>query len=131
MSLFADDAILIDPHFPTPRMQGKAAIAEAFRESMSGMRSFGYAIVNYSESESGQCAAVETATHHVVARGIKIDFPQVFVFEAEDGCLKRVQAYEPYGPHGIMGVFLFLARLKERFSRKWLPATSSVAASTS
>jgi ketosteroid isomerase-like protein len=47
MSLFADDAVVIDPHFPTPQMQGKAAIREGFREAMSGMRSFGYTIVNY------------------------------------------------------------------------------------
>jgi len=66
MSLFADDAVVIDPHFPTPQMQGKAAIREAFRGAMSGMRSFGYIIVNYCESENGQCAAVETATHHVL-----------------------------------------------------------------
>ena len=28
MTLFADDAILIDPHFPEERMQGKTAIKE-------------------------------------------------------------------------------------------------------
>jgi ketosteroid isomerase-like protein len=28
MSLFADDAVVIDPHFPTPQMQGKAAIIQ-------------------------------------------------------------------------------------------------------
>src|SRR5258708_2560208 len=63
MSLFAEDAIVIDPHFPTPQMQGKAVITEAFRGAMSGMWSFGYTIVNYCESENGQCAAVETATN--------------------------------------------------------------------
>ena len=31
MSLFADDAVVIDPHFPTRQMQGKAAIREGFR----------------------------------------------------------------------------------------------------
>jgi ketosteroid isomerase-like protein len=42
MNLFADDAVLIDPHFPRARMQGKAAIAKGFAEAMSEMRSFGY-----------------------------------------------------------------------------------------
>jgi ketosteroid isomerase-like protein len=118
MSLFADDAVVIDPHFPKPQMQGKAAITEAFRGAMSGMRSFGYTIVNYCESENGQCAAVETATHHVVNQGMKLNFPQVFIFDVADGRITRMQAYEPYGPHGIMGVFLFVARLPKRFSRK-------------
>jgi ketosteroid isomerase-like protein len=118
MSVFADDAVVIDPHFPTPQMQGKAAITEGFRGAITGMRSFGYTIVNYFESENGQRAAVETATHHVVKQGMKLNFPQVFIFEAADGRITRMQAYEPYGPHGIMGFFLFLVRLKKRFSRK-------------
>ena len=118
MSLLADDAVVIDPHFPTPQMQGKAVITEAFRGAMSGMRSFGYTIVNYCESENGQCAAVETATHHVLIQGMKRNFPQVFIFEVANGHITRLQAYEPYGPHGIMGVFLLVARLTKRFSRK-------------
>ena len=118
MSVFAENAVVIDPHFPTPQIQGKAVITQAFRGAMSGMRSFGYTIVNYCESENGQCAAVETATHHVVKQGMKLNFPQVFIFEAADGRITRMQAYEPYGPHGIVGFFLFLVRFKKRFSRK-------------
>ncbi len=118
MSVFAEDAIVIDPHFPTQRMQGKAAIMEGLRGAMAGMRSFGYTIVNYYESENGQGAAVETATHHIVKQGMKLNFPQVFIFDAADGRITRMQAYEPYGPHGITGTFLFLARLKNRFLRK-------------
>jgi len=75
-------------------------------------------IVNYFESENGQRAAVETATHHVVKQGMKLNFPQVFIFETADGRITRMQAYEPYGPHRIMGLFLFLARLLKRLSRK-------------
>ena len=52
---------------------------------MSGMRSFGYTIVNYFESENEQCAAVETATHHVLKQGMKRNFPQVFIFEVAGG----------------------------------------------
>src|SRR5437763_6975549 len=88
------------------------------RRRCKGKRSFGYTIVNYCESENGQCAAVETATHHVMTRGIKLNFPQVFIFETADGRITRIQAYEPYGPHGIMGVLLSLRRLTQRFSRK-------------
>jgi ketosteroid isomerase-like protein len=118
MSLFADDAVLIDPHFPTPRMQGKAAITEGLRGAIAGMQSFGYTTVNYFESEDGQRAAVETATHHVIAQGERRNFPQVFIFETADGSITRMQAYEPYGPHGIMGAFLFIARLKKSLFRK-------------
>ncbi len=118
MSVFADDAVVIDPHFPTQPLQGKAAITKGFRAAMNGMQSFGYTIVNYCESENGQCASVETATHHIAKPGIKLNFPQVFIFEVADGQITRMQAYEPYGPHGITGFFLFLARLQQRFLRK-------------
>ena len=106
MQLFADGAVVLDPHFPTPLMQGKATIRKGFGEAMSGMRSFGYTIVNYFESENGQGAAVETATHHVLKQGMERIFPQVFIFEVADEHITRLQAYEPYGPHGIIGVFL-------------------------
>ena len=118
MCLFAEDAVLIDPHFPTPQMQGKAVITEGFRGAMRGMRSFGYTIVNYCESENGQCAAVETATHHVLKQGKKLDFPQVFIFERADGYITRLQAYEPYGPHGMVGFFLSVGRFIKKVSRK-------------
>ena len=118
MRVFAEDAVVIDPHFPKPRMQGKTAIRKGLQGAMGGMRFFGYTIVNYCESENGQCAAVETATHHVLKQGRKLNFPQVFIFEVADGHIKRLQAYEPYGPHGIMGAFLGLARLANRFLSK-------------
>lgn len=114
MRLFADDALVIDPHFPTPQMRGKAAITDAFREAISGMRSFGYTTVTYCESSNGQRAAVETATHHVLKHGMTLDFPQVFIFDVMDGLITRMQAYEPYGPHGIGELFLSVARLKRR-----------------
>ena len=30
MALFADDALLVDPHYPVPRMQGRVAIERAY-----------------------------------------------------------------------------------------------------
>jgi hypothetical protein len=76
---------------------------------MSGMRSFGYTIVNYCESANGHCAAVETATHHVLKEGMQRNFPRAFIFETANGRITRMQAYEPYWPHGIVGVFLWFA----------------------
>src|SRR5689334_3179314 len=94
---------------------GKAAIRKSFEGTMSGMRSFGYTIVNYCESEDGRCAAVKTATHHVLKQGMKRDFPQVFIFEVANEHITRLQAYEPYGLHGILGAFLSLPGLASRF----------------
>jgi ketosteroid isomerase-like protein len=114
MGLFADDAVLVDPHFPAPRIQGKRAIADALGGACAGMRSFGYTIVNYFESADGQHAAAEVATHHILKMGLKLNFPQMFVFDATGGRITRIQAYEPYGPQGLAGAFLFLSRLKRR-----------------
>ena len=44
MGVLADDALLIDPHFPQPRMEGKVAIRKGFGGAMRGMTSFGYTI---------------------------------------------------------------------------------------
>jgi len=117
LRVFADDAIVIDSHFPTPRMRGKAAIRDGFRGAMGATRSFGYTIMHYFESEDGQRAAVEMASHHVLKYGMERAFLQVFIFEVADGRVMLLQAYEPYGPHGIVGAFL-LARFAHRFARK-------------
>jgi hypothetical protein len=38
-------------------------------------------------------------THHTLADGTKLAFPQVFVGEIDsDGLLRRLQAYLPYPP---------------------------------
>src|SRR5262245_30410321 len=106
------------PTFRRRRCKGRQPSRKPFGGAMSGMRSFGYTIVNYCESENGQCEAVETATHHVLKEGMKRNFPQVFIFEMANGRITRMQAYEPYGPHGMVGVFLWFARLTNRFLRK-------------
>ncbi len=100
LNVFAEDGVLVDPHFPTPRMQGKEAIGNPMRKLMNGMKSFGYTIVNYCESENGLCAAAEVATQHVMQTGKSLNFPQLFMFEVADGRITRMQAYEPYGPKG-------------------------------
>ena len=73
--------------------------------------------MNYLESADGQCAAVETTTITSSPTGINLNFPQMFVFEVADGRIKRMQAYEPYGPHGLMGFFVFLSRLTTLWRR--------------
>ncbi len=45
-----------------------------------------------------------------------LEFPQVFIFDMAAEHITRMQAYEPYGPHGIYGAFLFLGRLKRKLT---------------
>ncbi len=118
LSFFADDAVLIDPHYPNPRMVGKAAIETGLRWGFGSMRKMGFPIVNYFEDPSGQKAVVEVATSHVLSTGMQLNFPQVFVIEVRDGLVTRLQAYEPYGPGGIPGVVLALTRLIWRLTGK-------------
>jgi SnoaL-like domain len=44
MSLFADDAVLIDPHYPQPRMQGRAAIERGLRWGLNSLDKPGFAL---------------------------------------------------------------------------------------
>lgn len=117
LSFFADNAIFIDPHYPTPRMVGKLAIAKGVQWGFDGMRKFSFKIVNYFEANDGHCAAVEVETSHILKNGIKLHFPQVFVFEVHEGLIHRLQAYEPYGPSGVAGFILAMTRLKHKLLR--------------
>ena len=54
MSVFADQAVLVDPHSPSPRMESKAAIREALRAATAGMTSLGYTIQTTSSRQTGR-----------------------------------------------------------------------------
>lgn len=112
--LFADDAVFIDPHYPNLEMKGRKEIEWGLNWGFSSMKQFGFTIVHSFVSEDGARAAVEIDTHHTLAGGQKLDFPQAFFAEAANGKLIGFRAYEPYRPNGIGGFFLRLSHLKAK-----------------
>jgi len=118
LACFADDAILIDPHYPTPRMVGKQAISEGVRWAFATLDQMHFTPVNYFAAEDGQRAAVEVATAHVVRGGRQLRFVQTFVIETQASRITRLQVYTPYGPPGLGGLLLGLLRLQRRWSRR-------------
>ncbi len=111
LALCADDVELIDPHYPNTHMKGRAAISEGLGWAFGVMKSMSFKVVKYFPAEDGQGAAVEVATAHVLRNGKALNFPQAFIFETRAGLITRLQAYEPYGPGGVVGIFLQLNRL--------------------
>jgi ketosteroid isomerase-like protein len=112
LAYFAQDGVFIDPHFPEPRMVGHVAIRRGLEWAFKSLEQPGFTLRRlWLDGESG---ALEVETHHRIRDGLRADFPQVFVFEARNGLLTRLQAYEPYGPHGIQGAALALTRLARR-----------------
>ncbi len=118
LAFFADNGVLFDPHYPTPRMVGHAAIADGLRWGFGSMKTFGFTIEKFYPGEDGQSAACEVASAHILNVGMRLNFPQTFFFEVRDEKVTRLQAYEPYGPNGIGGVVLGLTRLGRRLRRK-------------
>lgn len=114
LQFFAEDAVFIDPHYPSPVMAGKAAITDGLRWGFGGMKQFGFKIVNYFESADGRQAAVEMATHHILQKGRHLQFPQAFFVDTQNNLITRLQAYEPYGPSGIVGMVLGGFRAQRR-----------------
>lgn len=116
-ALMAPDGVLVDPHYPTPRMVGWTAIEDGLRWAFGTIEAFGFEIVHRLESGDGRHAAVEVDCHHVLRGGRRLAFRQVFVADVEDGRIGRLQAYEPYGPGGLVGLVLRLARFGRRLRR--------------
>ena len=116
MSYFAEDAILYDPHYPQPRMVGKAAIEQGIAWGMSSLEKPGFKLRNlWADGNSG---VAELDTHHLIKGGIESKFDQVFVFEIRDGKFTRLQSYVPYPPHGIAGVIGNVTKLVWRLQGK-------------
>ncbi len=110
MDDFNEGAEFIDPHYPNTHMKGKEEILKGLTWGFKGLKKLGFTIVNYFEAEDGQSAAVEVATAHELPNGKKLNFPQVFIFEVKDHKITRLQAYEPYGPHGVINIMLVVTR---------------------
>ncbi len=105
---FADDAVLIDPHYPEPRMVGSTAIRQGLGWGLGNLVRPGFAIRNL--LIDGDKAAIEVDTHHVFKGGMKLRLAQLFLLEARDGKIQRLQAYVPYGPPGVAGLLTRLTR---------------------
>ncbi|MCB9452332.1 MAG: nuclear transport factor 2 family protein [Anaerolineaceae bacterium] len=108
LALFADDAVVYDPHYPIPRMEGKPAIRQGFEWGLSNMEQPGFTVRHlWGDDTSG---AVEVDTHHVFKGGMALKFDQVFVYETRDGLITRLQSYVPYPPGGIGGLLARITR---------------------
>ena len=113
----ADDAVLIDPHYPTPRMAGKGAIREGLGWVFATMDTLHFSVITFCSAEGGEHAALEVATRHTLRGGRAVELRQVLIVERHAGLITRLQAYPPYGPGGIGGLFLRLIRLRRRLTR--------------
>lgn len=96
LDLFADDAVVIDPHYPQPVMKGKAAIQQGFTWAFTNMEKPGITVLHtWEENGTG---AIEVNTYHVFRGGMKLSFPQVFVCETRDGQLRACNPICPMAP---------------------------------
>jgi len=102
LGFFADDAVLIDPHYPQPHMQGRAEIERGMRWGFSSLEKPGFSVRN--RAVAGAIEFYEVDTEHKLKFGPTIAFDQAFVVETRDGKIARLQAYEPYPAPGIAGV---------------------------
>jgi len=109
LSFFAEDAVLFDPHYPVPKMEGIGAIRQGLEWGLGNMEKPGISIRHF--WMDGANGAIETDTHHVFKGGMELKFDQVFIFETQDGKITRMQAYVPYPPPGIGGLLTKLTKL--------------------
>ena len=118
LGLFADEAVLFDPHYPEMEMSGRAAIERGIAWGMGSMEQFGFTVKQGFASDDGAKAIVEVDTHHVLKGGKALNFPQVFVVETEGGLITALRAYEPYRPDGLTGFFVRVSHLQERITHR-------------
>lgn len=111
MGHIAEDALLIDPHYPVINMEGKRAIRNGLEWAFSGMKEFGFNVQQIFESEDGQRAAIEMQCSHVIKAGKRFDFQQVWIVDITGDKLSRLQAFVPYGPNGMHGLILGITRV--------------------
>jgi ketosteroid isomerase-like protein len=112
LATFVDDAVLIDPHYPEPRMKGRVAIERGLRWSLGSLDKPGFSIRN--SASSGDISFFEVDTRHRLKIGLTVAFDQVFVVETREGRIARLQAYEPYPAPGVAGLIRRATRIAWR-----------------
>lgn len=114
LTMFAEDAVICDPHYPFPRMEGKAAIRHGLTWALKTLAKPGFEVREV--WMNGNKGVVEVQTHHVLTHGPDLHFEQVFLFETRDGLITHLRAFVPYRPPGIGG---WIARLTAAWWRLW------------
>ena len=113
MQHFAEDAVLIDPHYPQPHMVGHQAIRRGLSWGLGKMVKPGLSLRHvWIDADS---AAIEVDTHHRFKGGIVRRFDQLFVVETRAGKITRLQVYVPYAAPGMAGLLTRLTRLVWRW----------------
>src|SRR5450755_2006719 len=79
MSLFAEDALLVDPHYPRARMKGRVQIERGIRWGLSSLKTPGFTLRH--SAVDGDIGFFEVDTKHLLSIGMTIEFEQVFVVE--------------------------------------------------
>ena len=103
MPHFADDAVLIDPHYPIMEMRGKEAIRKGLTWGLKPLITASFTTENF--WITGNEGAIKLKTNHVFKGGNKVDIMQVFLFTLNgDKKLTYLQSFVPYRPPGLGGL---------------------------
>jgi ketosteroid isomerase-like protein len=117
MGFFHHNAEFIDPHYPVVTMKGIKQIREGFLWGFRGVKSFQFEQLNYFENKTATSASIEFATTLILKNGKQLNYQQVFIIETHDNKISRCQAYETYGPHGMLKFMLIITRLINKIRR--------------
>jgi ketosteroid isomerase-like protein len=96
LALFADGAVLIDPHYPNPTMTGKDAIGAGMDFAFGLLKQAEWKVLR--TWETADTVVLEVDTNHELTNGMKMTPRQVFVADVKDGKVVRWQSFVPYPP---------------------------------
>lgn len=114
MDHFSDDAILIDPHYPIPKMIGKKMITKGLTWGLKTLVSARFKTENF--WISGNEGAIRLKTNHVLKGGKELDTIQVFLFTLnQEKKITYLQSFVPYRPSGLSGL---ISRITGLFWKK-------------
>lgn len=95
-AVLTDDSSVFDPHYPTPLMQGRAAINGNMAWVFGFLKELHWTVLRTWEADDS--VVFEVSTAHVMQDGSLLTPPQVFVADVKDGKVTRWQSFLPYPP---------------------------------
>lgn len=96
LALLTDDAVLVDPHYPNPRMVGRTAIGEGLDFAFQLADRLQWTVVRTWENTDS--VALQVETQHLLSNGMELTPAQVFVVDVKGGLITSWQSFCPYPP---------------------------------
>ena len=99
-----ENCVIIDPHYPYSRMEGKEAIRRGMAWAFRTLKRSAFEV--HRIWIDGPESTIYVRTYHQMVGGYQLNVPQIFYVCWNGKKITRIESFLPYRPGGIPGIIV-------------------------